>query len=95
MVACGYSQVPGVDLTKSYAPVTNNVTWKILIATKLLWKLSAKIVDFETAFLHGDLEEAIYMECPEGLGLNKNEDCVILDKSIYSLVQSECTFVSS
>ena len=88
LVACGYSQVPGVDFTESYAPVINDVTWRILIVTKLLWKLSAKIVDVETAFLHGDLEEEIYMECPEGMGLNKEEDCVILDKSIYGLVQS-------
>jgi hypothetical protein len=55
---------------------------------KLLWRLSAKIVDVEIAFLHGDLEEEIYMESPEGYGLNREVDCGILDKSVYGLVQS-------
>jgi len=55
---------------------------------KIIWGLKVKIVDVETAFLHGDLEEEIHMECAEGLDLNKNGDCVILDKSIYGLVQS-------
>ena len=27
LVACGYSQVPGVDFTENYAPVVNDVTW--------------------------------------------------------------------
>jgi hypothetical protein len=34
LVACGYSQIPGVDFTESYAPVINNVTWRILIVRK-------------------------------------------------------------
>jgi hypothetical protein len=88
LVACGYSQVPGIDFTESYASVIDDDTWRILIVAKLLWRLSAQIVDVETAFLHGDLEEEIYMESPEGYGLNREEDCVILDTSIYSLVQS-------
>ena len=31
LVACGYSQVPGVDFTESYAPVINDVCWRMLI----------------------------------------------------------------
>ena len=33
LVACGYSQVPGVDFVESYAPVINDVTWRILIVS--------------------------------------------------------------
>ena len=88
LVACGYSQIPGVDFTESYAPVINDVTWRILIVAKMMWKLKAKIVDVETAFLHGDLEEEIYMEAPEGLGLERDKQCVLLKKSIYGLVQA-------
>ena len=49
--------------------------------------LSAKIVDVETAFLYGDLEEEIYMECPAGMD-SKEGEVLILDKCIYGLVQS-------
>ena len=35
--------------------------------------LKAKIVDIKTAFLHGDLDEEIYMEAPEGIGAKDDE----------------------
>ena len=49
------------------------------------------------AFLYGELEEEIYMKVPEGLSINlsveyNEEDCVILDKSIYGLVQAARQF---
>jgi hypothetical protein len=54
----------------------------------MIWNLKAKIVDVETAFLHGDLDQEIYMEAPEGFGLDRLSDCVLLKKSIYGLVQA-------
>jgi len=36
LVACGYSQAPGVDFTESYAPVINDVSWRILIIAMLV-----------------------------------------------------------
>ena len=59
LVACGYPQIPGLDFTESYAPVIHDVTWRILLIVKILLKLKAKIIDKETAFLHGELEEEI------------------------------------
>ena len=50
-VACRYSQITGVDFTESSVPAINDVTWRVLLAVKLLWKLKAKIIDIETAFL--------------------------------------------
>ena len=47
----------------------------------------AKIVDVKTAFLYGDLEEEIYMECPQGTLNVANNDCIILNKCIYGLIQ--------
>jgi len=68
LVACGYSQVPGVDHDEIYAPVVHDVTYRIVILCMMLYGLSAKIVDLETAFPHGDLEGIeIYMDCPDGL----------------------------
>jgi hypothetical protein len=71
LVAGGYSQIPGVDLTESYAPVTSDVTWRIQIVAKMSWNLEANIVDVETACHLGDLDEEIYMEAQEGLELDR------------------------
>jgi hypothetical protein len=43
LVACGYSQITGVDFTESYAPVINDMTWRISTVAKMLWNLKAKI----------------------------------------------------
>ena len=53
---------------------------------------SAKIVDVETAFLYGDLEEEIYMECIQGMSNITKDDCIILNKYIYGLVQAACQY---
>jgi len=67
LVACGYSQIPGIDFNDNYSPVVNDVTYRVLLILKMLLKLGVRIIDVETAFLYGILEEEIYMECPNGL----------------------------
>ena len=56
-----------------------------------------EIVDVVTAFLYGDLDELIFMTIPEGLDTYLDvvfspEDCVVLEKSIYGLVQAARQF---
>ena len=51
------------------------------------------MVDIDSAFLNGDLEHEIYMKIPEGYDEVINprvdkEDCLILQKAIYGLVQA-------
>ena len=53
--------------------------------------MSSTIIDIETAFLHGELNEEIYMEVPKGLFVNKNKG-LRLHKTIYGLVQSAREF---
>ena len=87
LVACGYSQIPGIDFQNSFSPTINDVSWRILLMTMILQKYQAVIVDVETAFLYGELDEDIYMNAPEGFGFGP-EDCVKLEKSCYGLVQA-------
>jgi hypothetical protein len=91
LVACGYSQIPGVDFNKSFAPVVNDVSFRIILTAKFLWDLQASIVDVETTFLHGNLQEGIYMNVPKGMSQDDNT-CLFLKKTIYGLVQSTREF---
>jgi hypothetical protein len=59
LVACGYSQIPGIDFNESFAPVINDVSFRIMLIAKFIWDLEVFIVDVETAFLHGKLQEEI------------------------------------
>ena len=46
-------------------------------------------LDVKIAFLHGELEEDIYMEQPEGFVFPGKENCACkLKKSLYGLKQS-------
>jgi hypothetical protein len=45
----------------------------------------------EGAFLHGELQEAIYMSFPEGVNFNSN-NCLLLTETIYGLIQSAREF---
>ena len=94
LCALGYSQIPGVDFTKNFAPVVNEFTLRLITLKWMMnptWK--AKIYDVETAFLYGDLQEPIFMKIPKGLTymapeFEEDKDCLLLTKSMYGLVQA-------
>ena len=48
LVACGYSQVGGVDFTQVFSPVVNDVTFRLMLVAKIIWKLDSYIFDVET-----------------------------------------------
>jgi len=68
--------------------MVNDVTFRLLLLAMLLFGLEAKIVDVETAFLYGELEEEIFMESPPGMPGTTNDDALLLNKCIYGLVQA-------
>jgi hypothetical protein len=91
LVACGFSQVPGVDFTESFAPVLNDVSFRLMLISKLVWDTTSTVVDIETAFLHANSDKEIYMDVPMDLSIDPNKK-LLLRKTIYSLVQSARKF---
>ena len=67
IVACGYSQIYGVDYKENYTPVFNDFIWCVLLILMLLNKYDGKLFDIKVTFLHDYLEEQIYMNCPQVL----------------------------
>jgi copper chaperone CopZ len=92
LVALGYSQIPGVDFFDNFAPVVNDVTLRIIVVMMIVNKWHAEIIDVETAFLYGDLQEEIYMKCPDGLDeyeeVENSGNCLRLKQTLYGLVQA-------
>ena len=60
---------------------------RIVLSLPTTLDLEVVQMDVKTAFLHGDLEEEIYMKQPNGFQVEGNEDYVCrLRKSLYGLM---------
>ena len=89
LVAKGYSQRKGIDYDEVFSPVVRHTSIRIILALVASYDLELEQLDVKTAFLHGDLEEVIFMEQPEGFKQPETEHMVCrLKKSLYGLKQS-------
>ncbi|KAG8478240.1 hypothetical protein CXB51_028177 [Gossypium anomalum] len=89
LVAKGYSQIPGVDFTNVFSPVVKHSSIRALLGIVAMHDLELEELDVKTAFLHGELEEDIYMQQPECFIVSEKENYVcLLRKSLYGLKQS-------
>ena len=89
--------MPGIDHKDYFSSVINEVTFRCVMVLMIQNNWISEIVDVVTAFLYGGLDEIIFMTIPEGLNQYlettfEPDDCVILEKSIYRLVQAARQF---
>ncbi|RVX16266.1 Retrovirus-related Pol polyprotein from transposon RE1 [Vitis vinifera] len=102
LVARGYAQTYGVDYSDTFSPIAklNSVRLFISIAASQQWMIHQ--LDIKNAFLHGDLEEEVYLEQSPGFvaqgeygskeiqafGMNKSEKdhSVFYKKSVASII---------
>jgi hypothetical protein len=86
LVAKGYSQIPGIDFKDVFSPVVKHSSIRTLLSIVAMHDYELEQLDVKTAFLHGELEEVIYMDQPEGFVVPGKENLVCrLKKSLYGL----------
>ena len=88
LVAKGFAQTYGIDYEETFSPVARMATVRAVIAMAAAKGWSLHQMDVKNAFLHGDLQEEVYMMQPEGYEDNAHPDFVCrLRKALYGLKQ--------
>ena len=56
----------GIDFGDIFSPVAKVTSIRLLLSVVSAFDFEVEHMDVKTKFLHGDLEEEIYMKQPEG-----------------------------
>eukprot|EP00253_Pinus_taeda_P015273 PITA_15273 len=76
LVEKGYSQVLGIDFGDIFSPVAKVTSIRLLLSVATAFDFEVEHMDVRTTFVHGDLEEEIYMKQPKGFAMkSKKELC--------------------
>eukprot|EP00253_Pinus_taeda_P016201 PITA_16201 len=62
LVAKGYFQVSGIDFGDIFSPAAKVASIRLLLFVVVAFDFEVEQMDVKTKFLHGDLEEKIYMK---------------------------------
>ena len=89
LVVKGFAQKKGIDFDEIVSPVVKMTSIRTILSLVVVEDLHLEQLDVKTAFLHGDLEEEIYMQQPQGYEVKGKENLVCrLKKSLYGLKQA-------
>ena len=89
LVVKGFAQKKGIDFDEIFSPIVKMNSIRTIVSLVAVEDLHLEQLDVKTTFLHGDLEEEIYMQQPQGYEVKGKENLVCrLKKTLYGLKQA-------
>ena len=82
----GLSKKKDINFEEIFSPVVKMFSIRVVLGLVVSMNLEIEQLDVKTTFLHGDLDEEIYMEQLEGFTIKNKEHLVCrLKKNLYGL----------
>lgn len=82
LVAKGYGQ-KRVDFNKVFSPAVKHSSILAMLAMVAMFDLELEQLDVKTTFLHGELDEQIYMQQTKEFVIVEKDDHVCLLKKVF------------
>lgn len=84
LVVLGNHQVEGINYTETFAPVAKMATVRTMLAVAAAKSWELHQMDVHNAFLHGDLNEEVFIKMPPGFSASTPNMVCKLRKSSYA-----------
>eukprot|EP00253_Pinus_taeda_P017240 PITA_17240 len=89
LVVKEFSQKKGIYFDEIFSPIIEMTSTRTILSLVGIEYLHLEPLDVQTTFLHGDLEEEVYIQQPQGYEVKEKEKLVCkLKKSLYGLKQA-------
>lgn len=96
LVANGNQQEEGLDFSETFSPIVKQPTIRVALSLAVHHNWSLRQLDVSNAFLHGMLEEEVYMKQPLGYRDPHHPNYVCkLRKALYGLKQAPRAWYST
>lgn len=87
LIIKGYIQLEGTAYFDTFSPVEKLTTIKVLLSIAAIKDWNLAQLDINISFLHGDIQEKVYMTLPHGHPTSYPSQVYKLSKSLQGLKQ--------